>query len=338
MNGSEAVTREQPIFWVGLTGFAPDQRVAIESALARVPAMPQWRIAPFREGDGWFVNGAKCRLTPAGNLRIAPGLPNELAVNLDLDGVDRPVAFAEPLASAEVEPRYRFDPASPPSVQGVLLQFDGWLRMARVQFELGRQVVQFGARLRHGIFHVSSRDKLLAVLDFRRGNAAVAPQLQPGELRDADWAKRPDGADALPDMFVSCSTSQLAWSYVRRTERDLLPARYRDGTIHYRGKPRVPLRWLRDSQLMLLKELAAESATLTELSQRTGLPAAQIERDLACLYYAAAITTTAAKAVRGGAGADDSLASSALQSHSPETGQAPVPFRSDLTVPAVLRP
>lgn len=338
-DGFGAAIAEQPIFWLGLVGFAPDQRTAIESALTRVAALPQWRLAPFRESDAWFVNGAKCRLVPGGNLRVAPGMPNELSVNLDLGGVDRPVAFADPLAATDLEPRHRFDAASPGGVQGVLLQFDGWLRFARAQFVLGRQVVQLGARLRHGIFHIASRSKLLAVLDFRHGQAALAPQLQPGDLRDAEWAKRPEGAAVLPEQFLVCSTAQLAWSYVRRTERDLLPARYRELAVHYRGKPRVPLRWLRDSQLMLLKELAAESATVPELCQRTGLATEQVERDLSCLYYAAAVTTTQSKAAPrvGGAGIEDSLASSSLQTRAPDGEPSPVPFRSDLTVPAILR-
>lgn len=337
--GSDAATSEQPIFWLGLAGFAPDQRAALEAALIRAAAMPQWRVAPFREADAWFVNGAKCRVTPGGNLRVAPGAPNELSVSLDLDGVDRPVAFAEPLAAADLQPRHRFDAASPPDVQRVLLQIDGWLRFARAQFALGRQVVQLGARLRHGIFHLANRGKLLAVLDFRHGQAALAPQLQPGELRDADWAKRPEGAGAVPSTFLTCSTSQLAWNYVRRTERDLLPPRYREVPVHYRGKPRVPLRWLRDSQLMLLKELASESATLADLCQRTGLPAEQVARDLACLYYALAVTTTPAKAAPcvGGGGGDDSLASSSPQSQAPGGEPNPVPYQGDLTVPAVLR-
>jgi hypothetical protein len=126
------------------------------------------------------------------------------------------------------------------------------------------------------------------------------------DLREASWAKRPPGAAGLPESFVHLTPGQLAWAYVRRTGRDVLPARYRTETIYYRHVPGVPLRWLRDSHLVLLRELSAQPGTMDALRQRTGLALGDAERDLACLYYAGSITTTRAKAAATESARDDS--------------------------------
>jgi len=325
---------EQPVFSLGLAGFDAAGRAAIEAALARSPAMPQWRIAPFGDADAWFANGPRCRAS-GDHLRVAPGVPTELSVSLDVSSLDRPLAFATPLAP-EIQARYRFDAGSTGAIQGVLLQFDACLRLARAEFALGRQVVELGARLRHRIFHVSLRNRLLAVLDFRRGIAGLSPQLQPGDLRDAEWVARPEGAGAIPEHFVTRSTAQLAWTYAQRSPNDLLPSRYREQTIHYRGAPRVPLHLLRDSQLLLLKELVGRSASLAELGQRTSLAAARIERDLTCLYFASAITTTATKAARSRVVDAEDSGSSLAQSGLP-LAEAPRRPPIDPTVPAMLK-
>jgi hypothetical protein len=287
---------EQPILWLGMTGFAPQQRAVLEASLTRAPSSPRWRVSAFGDSDAWWVNGAKVRVMPDGNLKVAAGLPTERALNLNLGDVDRPVAFAAPLASADFEPRYVFDPVSEPSIHAVLMQFESWLWLVRAQFVLGAQIIRHGPELRHGIYHVSHRGKLLAVLDFQNAKAAISPRVHPVSLWEARWDKRPAGAGGLPESFVHLTPSQLAWTYVGRTDRDVLPEHYRTQTIYYRHVPHVPLRWLRDSQLMLLRELSAEPGTLDALSRRTGLPASHTEHDLACLYYAGSITTTRAKA------------------------------------------
>jgi hypothetical protein len=248
------------------------------------------------------------------------------------------VAFALPLAAEGIEPRCTFEVDSRASLHGVLLQFDIAMRFARAQFVLGSQIVQLGARLRHGVFHLTARGRLLAALDFRRGEAALSPHMDPGHVKEASWARRPPGAGVLPPGFVRSSPAQLSWNYLRRTERDLLPARYRQETISYRGTPRVPVSWLRDSQLAVLGELSARSAQLDALSQRTGMQAEQLSKDLASLYYAGAITTTSSKAARPTAvGERDSGPSLAPEFASVLTANDAAPFRSALTVPANLR-
>ena len=46
-------------------------------------------------------------------------------------------------------------------------------------------------------------------------------------LWEAEWAKRPVGARDMPPASCLLTPGRLAWAYVRRTDRDLLPQRYR---------------------------------------------------------------------------------------------------------------
>jgi hypothetical protein len=328
---------EAPLLWLGAAGFTADQRAAIVQMLCtRARELPRWELRGFGEADAWLLNGAKCRVRPDATVEVAPCLPAEARITLDLSDVDRPVAFATPVPD-DLEPRCTFDVASPASVQGVLSQFDVWLRLERAQFELGAQVIRLGAALRHGVFHLMHRDRLLAVLDFRRGQAGLAPALHPGDVMQAEWRRRPDGAAVIPPGFVASSTAQLAWTYVRRSDRDMLPQHYREKTIYFRRVPRVPSRLLQDTQLLLLRELSVQPATRDMLAQRTGIVPALLDHALACLYYAGSITTTPSKAVRpNGMQASDSVRDSS-NPVSLLSGQAPLFNRDGLTVPAALK-
>ena len=328
---------EQPILWLGMAGFSPQQRTDLAAFLSRRSGLSRWRVCAFGEADAWWVNGAKVRVMPDGNLKVAAGLPTEHALNLNLSDVDRPVAFAAPMASPEFEPRYAFDPGSGPSIDAVLLQFERWLWLLRAQFVLGAQIIRRGPQLRHGIYHVSAGGRLLAVLDFRRGKSAISSGVHPVDLWEARWDKRPIGAGDPPQGFIHQTPGQLAWAYVRRTDRDMLPNRYRDRLIYYRHAPRVPLGWLRDSQLMLLRELFIEPGTIESLRQRTGLPASHVDHDLTCLYYAGALTTTRSKAADPTAGRHDSQPLSVGPEIESLLGTGPhADFQNDLTAPVML--
>jgi hypothetical protein len=328
---------EQPILWLGVSGFAPQQRPVLEASLRRSVTSPIWRTCAFSDADAWMVNGRNVRVMTDGNLKVAPGLPTERALNLNPSEVDRPVAFALPLGSGDFEPRCTFDPASAPSIHGVLAKFEGWLRMLRAQFVLGAQLVEHGAELRRNVYHASHSGNLLAVLDLVEGRCAISQDAHPADLWEAQWDKRPDGARDMPPGFVPVTPAQLAWAYVRRTDRNLLPPRYRTAPIYYRHVPRVPVRWLHDSQLMLLRELSVEPATFEALRQRTGLPVKHLEHDLTCLYYATAITTTQSRAAKLLPGRRDSHPASSgpgldsLLSNGVSWGH-----RADLTAPVLL--
>ncbi|NPC57670.1 hypothetical protein [Caenimonas soli] len=305
--------------------------------MTRSAGSPSWRTCAFGDADAWFVNGQNVRVMPSGTLKVAPGLPTERALNLNLSEVDRPVAFALPLASGDIEPRCTFDPASKAATHGVLAQFEGWLRLLRVQFVLGAQLVAREAELRRGVYHVSYSGSLLAVLDLYEGKCAISPGAHPADLWEAQWDKRPVGAGATPPGFLAATPAQLAWAYVCRTDRDLLPARYVTDLIYYRHVPRVPVRWLRDSQLMLVRELSVEPATFEALRQRTGLTVRHLKQDLTCLYYATAITITRSKAAKLSVAREDSQPVSTEPGlHSLLSNEGNWEHGGDMTAPALL--
>lgn len=128
---SAGAAEEQPALWLGMAGFGPWERVVLEASLGRPEGLPRWCVSAFGDADAWWVNGAKARATPEGNLKVSPGLPAERSLSLNLGEVDRPVAFALPLAGDDLEPRCTFDPVSEPSIAAVLSQFDRWLWLTR---------------------------------------------------------------------------------------------------------------------------------------------------------------------------------------------------------------
>ena len=288
---------ERPASWLGLAGFPPALRASVEAAVTRAATSCRWGICAFGEADGWWVNGAKCSIVGGDRLKVGAGLPTEHALKFELKEVHRPLAFAEPIAPKELDALCVFDPQSEQSIQSALVQFESWLLPMRTQFVVGAMLVQRDPDDRRGTYHVSDRGTLLAVLDFQQGSAALSPRAHPADLWQAVWEKRPAGAGQVPKGFTKCTISQLAWAYVRRTDRDMLPARYRREVIYYRHVPRVPLGWLRDSQLTLLRELSSQPGSMQALRERTTLPPAELAHDLACLYYAGSVTTTPETAV-----------------------------------------
>ncbi len=325
--------REQPVMWLGMVGFAPAQRKAIEAAIGRAAGAARWRVGPFGDADGWWINGAKCSIGEGSRLKVLPGLPTEHTLRLELPEVDRPLAFAEPVAPANLEVLCVFDPASESGIHATLVRFEKWLQAIRVRFALGAMLLARDSDDRRGTFHLSHRGTLLAVVDFQQGMASIAPKAQPPDLWEANWEKRPSAAGLPPHGFRSSTITELAWTYVRRSDRDMLPPRYRSEKIFYRHVPRVPMRELRDSQLMLLRELSAEPGTLQSLFERTAVPVPQLAHDLACLYYAGSVTTSP-ETIEQGSGPDGNSAGLWPESVA-STGGDSRP-RHELTAPAIL--
>ena len=339
MNPTAPGHPETPTLGLGMVGFSPEQRTRLAAVIARPrPGSPQWRLVPFWEADAWWVSGTRISVLPDGNLRVSAGRPQEHALTLRLNEVNRPVAFSTPLAASHFEALCTFDPASELDIHDVLYRFEGWLQPLLFKAALGAQIIEHGTALRGGIFHVREGARLLAVLDFRHGRAAVLPGAQPVALQQASWERRPSGAHALPESFAPCTPAQLLWTYARHTTRDLLPERYRTETIYYRREPRVPMGWLRDSTLRLMSALFTEPGAFAGLRQRTDIPDKTLAAELACLYYAGAVTTTAFKA-----------AGSLVARPAEPTGRAPIdevdstlgrstlpPLDAERTAPAML--
>lgn len=295
---------ERPLLKLGIVGFDHAQRQRLAQAVAGCGAVGEWSLSGLDQADAWAVNGRQVQMEHATSLRIAPAQAGDAPVLLDPAQSTRPIAFALPLAAPEIEPLCTFAIDDAASVQQMLLQLERWLWPVTVQFALGREVVTLGAKLRHGSFHVTRDDTLLAVLDFRKGRGGIARDARPEDFAGARWVMRNNQDLAPPGGFMPVSPAELAWTYARRTRDPLLPGRYREAPIYFRGPPKVPLKWFSDTQLLLVRELASEPSTFTQLQVRCGLAEAPLAHDLACLYFAGSITTSPTKAVNANFGGD----------------------------------
>lgn len=294
---------EVPVFEFGMLGFSAGQREQIASLIKSLPATTAtWRSCNFPDADAWLVCGEKTRPEPgpsasnSDSVKILAGIPSEHSTVLNLAQINRPTAFSRPLHSADIEPRFTFDPASAQGIQSLLHQFEACMSPLRSQIVLGKQLIEHEANLISAVYHVIHNGHLLAVMDFVNWKIGFSPDANPHHLEHAIWEKRPTQAHVIPTGFVHTDAAKLRWMYARHSTRDVLPARYRDDLIYFRQAPTVPVAWLTDSHLLLIRELSMRPANFQQLVERTGIPYAQLTRDLACLYFAACLTTMASKA------------------------------------------
>lgn len=291
---------EQPVLWLGLAGFAGPLRARLAKlVITATPGRPVWQLAAFNDADAWWLDGPQSRLTPGGSVSVAPARDQHADdVVLELEGVDRPIAFSTPLSNKlgpDFRPLCKFDPFSDASVAGVLQQFEHWLSPVRVKFALGWQIYRRGGNLRSGVYQLVQGSKLLAVIDLKGWRIAVLPAARAAEFEGVRWEPRPPLA-TTPFEFERLSLTQIMWSFAQRTRQDVLPERYRTQPIHFRRSPRVPTRVLKDSQLLLLRELSRAPALFGALLERTAAPEPQLVRDLASLYFAGSITCSPRRA------------------------------------------
>ena len=299
---------EQPILWLGLQGFDAAERDRLEELLQqRSEGWPIWLPARFSEADAWMICGRRLSLDGRGGVTAFGASSEEEAVQLSLSEVDRPLAFSRPLADAEFEPMYTFKVKNEASVRSVLQQFEGWLRPLRAQFALAGAIMDRERELQPGVYHVSYRGVLLAMVDLQEWRVGLSPVARPVDFADATWERRPAAANDVPERFLQMGLTHLMWSYAQRSGRDILPAPYRQQPIYVLRPPLIPIRLLKQAQLTLLRELATAPAALTELARRTGMAPADLAREIASLYYAGALTVDKAAAAKAGTEALDSL-------------------------------
>lgn len=333
------MTIELPLLRLGLAGFATAQQDEIEAALPAVaPSTVAWSICDLDDADTWWVNGAGIRMLDEQTVKVAAAVPTARSLRLHLPDVDRPVAFTLPLACAGLQPAYSLDTRSRASMSAVLDKFEAWLSPLTAQLCLASHVVEHQAALGPGVFEVRLDGRLLAVVPMH-GEVGVLPGTGPAEFEGADW--RRCATARMPDELVRTSMSQLMWQYCVRTQRDLLPRHYRTGLLYFRRPPRLPTRVLRDSHLLLMRELAAGPASFQALQLATGLHPARLARDLAALYFVGSITSNPKRAApyqaprRGDAMESHSSLPSNLDSVPPGDEPRRIPL-SDLTAPAPM--
>jgi hypothetical protein len=290
------MTIELPVFRLGFGGFSPIQeQVLVEAVRKSAAAATQWLTSELPESDAWFMNGARVQVLGEQRVRVGAGTPGGKSVQLYLPDVDRPVAFSEPISTPQFQPSYTFDATAPGSMDTLLAKIDAWLAPLSAQFCLASHIVEHQTALGAGIFEVHLNGSVAAMVDLH-GAIGVLPTLGPSDLDQTVWQRRAV-MGTMPENFVRTDLSMLMWNYSLRSQRDLLPRHYRAGPLYFRRPPRVAQRLLKDSHLLIMRELAHEPTSFATLLKRTGLAEADLSHALATLYLVGTVTSNPKRAV-----------------------------------------
>lgn len=332
-----------PLMRMGLVGFADERQ--LRNLLRTRNRNLQWQRWPFMEADALWVNGAHAQLLRAHTVRIPSHEPGSPAIHLNLDEVDRPIAFTLPFGNGEFRPPLAFDPQKVEQVADVFNRFEASLLDTAADLALAGEI----ARRRHDLasphYHLSARGKLVATVSVT-GDLGFAPDATPYAIAGADWAARPAAASQIPSHFRRSKIAHVMWDYAMRNGGQLLPSRYRQAPVYWRRTPDVPARMVREEHLLLMSVLFTGPQTLESLEAATGLSEAAVSQALACLYFGGSLTTDPAKAAAARPGsparAGDEWPSSMTSSfHTHGTGP-PLPRRPGAeavpTVPQPLEP
>jgi hypothetical protein len=288
------MTLELPVFLLGFGGFSAVQQRAFADALQSASGPTQWLASELAGADAWWINGARLQMVAERTVRVPAEIPTERSLQLYLPDIDRPVAFSRSLSCPGFEPAITFDPQSQASINMVLEKFDASLSALTAQFCLASHIVEHQTALGSGIFDVNVNGALIGVVDMK-GDIGVLPSIGPADLEQSIWQRRAE-AVPIPPKFVRTSLSQLIWQYAVRTQRDILPRHYRKGLLYFRRPPRLPQRMLKDSHLLLMRELALGPMSFPALMQQTGMDEQALSRTLAALYFVGAVTANPKRA------------------------------------------
>jgi len=289
------MTIELPVLRIGFAGFSSEQQDELAQLVALVATgSVHWEVSELEQADAWLVNGAKVQETGDKLIRIGAGAPTARSLQLNLAEMDRPLAFTRPCRLSV--PTFSFDFGSAAGLALVLRRFEAWQSHIVGQFCLAAHIVEHQTALRSGVFSLTRGSLVIAMVSMH-GETAVLATAAPADFEDAVW-RREDPEMPVPENFVRATMSHLMWLYATRTQRDVLPRHYRNGAIYFRRAPRVPQRMLKDSHLLLLRELAAGPATLEALERRCEILDVELAHDLAALYFVGAITSNPKRAAQ----------------------------------------
>ena len=291
-----------------------------------------WQITEPGAADALWINGARTQVVGRERIRVAPGMPNGHALQLDLTDVGRPMAFATPLPD-HLHVRCSFDPESAADILAALQQLEGWLAPLVAQYGLASHIAEHQSALGKGQYELRLNSQLLALVDMQ-GEAAVLSTARPQDFDSGAMWMRCQGM-RVPGDFSRTSVSHLMWQYATRTQRDLLPQHYRTALLYFRRPPRLPASTLQDSHLLLMRELKLQPSTFDDLQRRCAMEPELMARDLAALYFVGSITSNAKRAAPlVPLDSDGSPSHLSFDAPVAEAPTKPV----DLTAPAPLRP
>lgn len=283
---------EQPVLGLGLLGFSEPVGVRLQAWAAQAPAgWPEWRSCDPHLADAWMIAGDAVEVLGRDEVVIRHPHGSDERLTLNRAEVDRPLAFAAPLPEGFASAEF-FDADTETSVRQRLQRFEAWLRPLRSQFALGAQLMErLGAYRSGGVVHVSLANKLLAVIDIERWQAALLIPARPVDLSMAEWTHGASLSKEIPPSFIRLPLNRVMWSYAVRTRRDVLPARYREMRLYLRRVPRLPAHWFDELHLKLMRELMARPCNFPQLLERTGWSESELARHLGALYHAGGLTT-----------------------------------------------
>ena len=283
---------EQPVLGLGLLGFSESAGVRLQAWAAQAPAgWPEWRTCDPHLADAWMIAGDAVEVLGRDEVVIRHPHGSDERLTLNRAEVDRPLAFAAPLPEGFASAEF-FDADSEVSVRQRLQRFEAWLRPLRSQFALGAELMgRLGGYRSGGVAHVSLAGKLLAVIDIERWQAGLLIPARPVDLSMAEWSHGASLSKEIPPSFIRLPLHRVMWSYAVRTQRDVLPAHYRERRLYLRRVPRLPAHWFDELHLTLMRELMARPSNLSQLLERTGWPESELARHLGALYHAGGLTT-----------------------------------------------
>ncbi|GAA6141460.1 hypothetical protein [Hydrogenophaga sp. 5NK40-0174] len=284
---------EQPQLRLGVMGFGQQQADAFAQWSARMPAGgPVWVMSNVDEADVWLICGSSVNVTNSGELMVSE--PSDPAVQhvITRDNIVRPLAFAKPVPEG-FESAECFDVSTEKQLKRCLQRFEAWLRPLRTQFELAALLAERVSEYKGSVVHVVRENKLIAVVDLVNWAIGIHPRTRPVDLATSEWIRRPPRAADIPSSFVRQPFHRLMWMYASRSDRDVLPGRYRQLQVHYRKAPAVPDDWLDDLHRIVLHALKDSPATFDVLQDMTLASREELTRCLGGLYFGGAITTNA---------------------------------------------
>lgn len=283
-----------PLMGMGLIGFSPQQQDHLSNLLKTRVQTLRWERRPYLEADALWVNGERAQRLDNGLVRVPSQVPTTRAIQLNLEEMDRPLGFAMPVAAGTDFPHV-FDPHSSASVAGIFEHFEGMLHILTAQLALGGRVADMEGSRASPVYHLLLRGKLVAVVNLR-GNVGLVPGISAADVEQADWHGMPASAGDIPEHFSRSSIAEVMWQFAVRTPRDVLPDRYRTKPIHFRHAPTVRQTMVKDTHLVVLRELSGRPQSFGELQENTGLGDAQLAGALAALYFVGSITSDGRRA------------------------------------------
>lgn len=284
---------ETAVLRLGLAGFSADEQETIRKVASGL-RQADWQCGGPDGADAWLVNSERITSAQGTQVRLASTDAALRPAPILIDSASRPTAFAG-AAAAQLPAPLRFDLARPETLVLVLQQLDRELHAAKTRYWTAAHIIANHATIGKAMFELRAGQELLAVVDMK-GDVAISPVAPESSFEKAAWKHRARKTVSIPDHFQRCPLAQLMWQYTTRTRQELLPERYRDGSIYFRRPPRVEPELITDTHLSITRQLALGPTSLRELQSALGIGQLVASRALADLYFVGSITSNPERA------------------------------------------